>query len=180
MTSNSAILPFDLCALASFHINSFILFIANIAIGSFQLTDIVFAGSEFIADIGVAVLVRFYFHDWVLTRIVNDKLNAIDALSSVCINLMDHDGTHALIGDLYRCGLAILNAGIDGGGVERITVCRFAFNNGVPSTFRVRNTDDAISVGGVGANDLTIHLADLEFDPGDTLSQFAHQCLRRT
>lgn len=83
---------------------------------------------------------------------------------------MDHDGTHALIGDLYRCGLAILNAGIDGGGVERITVCRFAFNNGVPSTFRVRNTDDAISVGGVGANDLTIHLADLELDIPNSLT----------
>ena len=37
--------------------------------------------------VGVAILIRFHFHDRILAGIVNDELNAIEALAGVSVNL---------------------------------------------------------------------------------------------
>ena len=83
---------------------------------------------------------------------------------------MDHDRGHALVGDLYRRSLAILDAGIDRRGVECVPVFCFALNDGVPATLCVGDADDAVAVGGIGPEDLTIDFANLELDTTEPLS----------
>ena len=170
LTRHSTIFPLDLRAFATFDIDGLILLIANIAIRRLQFTQVVLSGYQLIINVDVAVLIRRVFADRVLPRIIEYELDTINACTSRCIDLVDHDRGHALVGDLYRCGLAILDAGIDGCGIECVSVFRFALNNGVPATLCVRNTDDTIAVCGVGAEDLTVDLANLKLDTTESLS----------
>ena len=75
---------------------------------------------------------------------------------------MDHNGGHTLVLDLQCCRLPILDADVCGGGVQLVAIGRLQLSHLVPAALRLRDIDDAVAVSGVVAEDLTIHLADLE------------------
>ena len=123
-----------------------------------------------IINVDVAVLIRCVLADRVLPRIIEHELDTINACTSRCIDLVDHDRGHALVGDLYRRSLAILDACIDGRSIECVSVFRLALNDGVPATLCVGDADDAVAVGGIGTEDFTIDFANLELDATEPLS----------
>ena len=83
---------------------------------------------------------------------------------------MNHDRGHALVGDLNRRSLAILDACIDRRGIECVSVFRLALNDGIPATLCVGDADDAVAVGGIGPEDFTIDFTNLELDTTEPLS----------
>ena len=64
---------------------------------------------------------------------------------------MDHNRRHALVADLNRRSLAILDAGVDGRGIQFVAIGCLQLRNGVPTILRIGDTDDTVAVGGVGA-----------------------------
>lgn len=83
---------------------------------------------------------------------------------------MDEDGTGLAIGDLQRRGLTVLDFNTVLCSIQQIAGRSFQFRHGVPATFGLGEIDDTSAVRCEGADDLAVHLADLEFNPGDTLS----------
>ena len=75
---------------------------------------------------------------------------------------MDHNGGHTLVLDLQRGRLPILDADVGRRGVQLVAIGRLQLCHLVPAALRLRDIDDAVAVSGVVAEDLTIHLADLE------------------
>ena len=82
---------------------------------------------------------------------------------------MDHNGSHPLIGDLHRSGLAILHTRLDGSGVQLVAIRCLQLHDAVPAALSVGNADHTIAVRSVSPKDLTIHLSNFEFDTGDPL-----------
>ena len=121
-------------------------------------------------DIGITILIGFDLHQGILTGVVDDELHAVDTLAGIGVNLVDHDGSHPLIGDLHRGGLAILHTRLNGSGVQLVAIRRLQLHDAVPAALSIGNADHAIAVCGVGADDLTVDFADLKFDAGDALT----------
>ena len=75
-----------------------------------------------------------------------------------------------MIGDLQRRGLTVLDLNTMRCGIQQIAGRSLQFRHGVPAAFSFGEIDNTVAVRCVGADDFTIHLTDLEFDPSDTLS----------
>ena len=75
-----------------------------------------------------------------------------------------------MIGDLQRGRLTVLDLNTVGRGIQQVAGRSLQFRHSVPAAFSFGEIDNTVAVRCVGADDLTIHLADLELDPGDTLS----------
>ena len=80
---------------------------------------------------------------------------------------MDHNRRHALIGDLHRGGLTVLDADIDGRGIQLVALGCLQLGDGIPSILRIGDADDTVAVSRVGAKDLAVDLPNLEFDTLD-------------
>ena len=167
LTGYSAVLPFDLRALTRLNIDGFVLLIADVALGRLQFTDIVLAGSQLVINVDVAILIRRILANGILACIVQDELDTIDTLAGSRIDLMDHNRRHALIGDLHRGGLTVLDADIDGRGIQLVALGCLQLGDGIPSILRIGDADDTVAVSRVGAKDLAVDLPNLEFDTLD-------------
>ena len=55
---------------------------------------------------------------------------------------MDHNRRHALIGDLHRGGLTVLDADIDGRGIQLVALGCIQLGDGIPSILRIGDADD--------------------------------------
>ena len=101
LTRHSTILPLDLCAFTTFDIDGFVLLIADVALGRLQFTDIVLAGSQFVINVDVAILIRRILANGILACIVQDELDTIDTLAGsrmISTVVVSPSLTHALTG----------------------------------------------------------------------------------
>lgn len=83
---------------------------------------------------------------------------------------MDEDGTGLAIGDLQRGRPTVLDLNTMRCGIQQVAGRSLQFRHGVPAAFSFGEIDDAVAVRCVGADDLTIHLADLELDIPNSLT----------
>ena len=170
LACDCSIFPFDLDGFARRNINGFILLVKDITVRRFQFADIVFSCGQFFINIGISVLIRCDLHDGVPAGIVDNEGNAIDAIAGVGIDLVDEDGTGLAIGDL-QCGrLTVLDLNTVERGIQQVAGRSFQLRHSVPAAFGFGEIDDTVAVRCVGADDLTIHLADLELDTRNTLA----------
>ena len=105
-----------------------------------------------------------------MIAVVKQKHRAVNPLAGSLVHLVEQDSGRLVIGDLQRGRLTVLDLNTVGRGIQQVAGRSLQFRHGVPAAFSFGEIDDTIAVRCEGADDLTVHLADLEFDPGDTLS----------
>ena len=84
---------------------------------------------------------------------------------------MQQDTGRLFIGQLQSGSLAVLNLHLLGCCIGNIPGSCLQLGHIVPTTFQSRQLNDAVSVGGIGADDLAIHLANLELNAVDPLAR---------
>ena len=85
---------------------------------------------------------------------------------------MDDGAAGLPVGDLQGGGAAVLHLDLIGLAVQLIALGRFQLRHLIPALFRFGQGNDAGAVGGVGADDLPVELADFKLDAADTLPGF--------
>ena len=76
------------------------------------------------------------------------------------VDLVDDGAAGLPVGDLQGGGAAVLHLDLIGLAVQLIALGRFQLRHLIPALFRFGQGNDAGAVGGVGADDLPVELAD--------------------
>ena len=105
-----------------------------------------------------------------MIAVIEQKHRAVNSLARGLVHLVEQDSGRFVIGDLQRGRLTVLDFNTVRRSIQQIAGRSFQLRHSVPAAFSFGEIDDAIAVRCVGADDLTVHLADLELDTRNTLA----------
>ena len=105
-----------------------------------------------------------------MVAVIQQEGSAINALTGIRVHLVQQDIGGFAVGQRQRCGLTVLYLHLLGRGIQLISGDGFQLGHGVPAAVKLRKLDDTIAVGGVGADDFPVHLADFKLNAGKPLA----------
>ena len=105
-----------------------------------------------------------------MIAVVKQKHRAVNPLAGSLVHLVEQNTRRFVIGDLQRGRLTVLDLNTVGRGIQQVAGRSFQLRHSVPAAFGFGEIDDTVAVRCVGADDLTIHLADFELDTRNTLA----------
>ena len=159
LSAHSGVRPCDGGAAAVLDVEGLGLGVQNVPIRTFQFTRGIFSVRQLFVDEHIALVIAFIHTQGVALGVGDQKLHAIDALPGEAVHLVD-DGTPGLaVGDLQGGGLAVLYLDAVGGIVQGVALPGLPFHDFKPALLRLGKLNDAVAIGGEGANDLPVQPA---------------------
>ena len=104
--------------------------------------------------------------------VVEQEGGSIQALAGLAVHLVDQDIGFFPVIKLNSGGFSFLHFHRSGCVIQDVTIRCPHLGDGVPSFLHLRQTDHAIPIGGIGADDLTIHPPHFKLDSAQTLTGF--------
>ena len=170
MSHRWRVLPCDSGSRAVFHIEGFDCGIQHITVRRLDFPHQVLSVRQRLVDVDIAVLVGCVLADGVALAVRNEESHAVNALAGHTVDLVDEHGAGLCVLDGQRGRPTSLYLEIVGRTVQQIPLCGFNLGGGVPAVRKLRERDNAVAVGGVGADALAVHLSDLKLHTLDALT----------
>ena len=170
MTTDSGVFPCNLRGCTVLDIDGFELRVQDVAVRRLNFTQIITAIRQSFVHVDVAVLVGGVLADGVVVAVIQQEGSAINALAGIRVHLVQQDIGGLAVGQRQCCSLTVLYLHLLGRGIQLIAGDGFQLRHGVPAAVKLRKLDHAVSVGGVGTDDLTIHLAHFKLNAGKPLA----------
>lgn len=123
-------------------------------------------------DINIPLVVALVGADGVALCVGQQELYPENALAGHTVDLVNEGAASLPVGDLQDGGAAVLHLDLVGRIVQLVALGGFQFHHLIPALFSLWQTDNAVGVGGVGADNFPVQLAYLKLDALDTLSGF--------
>ena len=172
MPCDSGVLPGDGGAAAVLHINGLGLGVQDIALGALNFPDGVSAVLQLLVDIHIPLVVAFVGADGVALGVGKQELHAINPLAGHAVDFVNEGAPGLPVGDLQRGGATVLHPDLMGRIIQLIALGGFQLHHLIPALFRFGQIDNAVGIGGVGANNFPVELADFKLDALDALPGF--------
>ena len=170
LSHRGRVLPCDSGSRAVFHIEGADGGIQHITVRRLDFPHQVLSVRQRLVDIDIAVLVGGVLADGIALAARNEESHAVNALASHTVDLVDEHGAGLCVLDGQRGRPTSLYLEIVGRTVQQIALCGFDLGGGVPAVRKLRERDNAVAVGGVGADALAVHLGDLKLHTLDALA----------
>ena len=170
LACDGRVLPCDRRSAAVFHIEGFDCGIQRITVRRLDFPHQVLSVRQRLVDIDIAVLVGCVLADGIALTVRNEEGHAVNALAGHAVDLVDEHGAGLRVLDGQRGRLTSFHLKIVGRAVQQIPLCGFDLGGGVPAVRKLRERDNAVAVGGVGADALAVHLSNLKLHTLDALT----------
>ena len=170
LSHRGRVLPCDRRSAAVFHIEGFDCGIQHITVRRLDFPHQVLSVRQRLVDVDIAVLVGGVLADGIALAVRNEEGHAVNALAGHAVDLVDEYGAGLRVFNGQRGRPTSLYLEIVGRTVQQIALCGFDLGGGVPAVRKLRERDNAVAVGGVGADALAVHLGDLKLHTLDALA----------
>ena len=172
LAGDGGILPGDGGAAAVLHIDGLGLGVQKVALRALDLLEGVPAILQLVVNIDIALVVALIGANGVAPGVGQEEFHAVDTLAGHAVDFVNEGAPGLPVGDFQSGGLAVLYLNLVGRIVQTVALGGLQLHHLIPALFRFGQADDAALVSGVGADDLSIQLADLELDAANALPGF--------